>query len=50
MRPERAVETFRLLPHAKLAVLPGTDHLAIMTRTDWLAPMVVGFLDAGSVK
>jgi pimeloyl-ACP methyl ester carboxylesterase len=46
MRPEHAVETFRLLPHARLAVFPGTDHMAVMTRATWLAPMVGEFLDA----
>jgi pimeloyl-ACP methyl ester carboxylesterase len=46
MRPEHAMETFRLLPHAELAVLPGTDHMAMMTRTEWLVPMIGGFLDA----
>jgi hypothetical protein len=28
MRPEHAVELFQLLPHAQLAVLPNTDHMA----------------------
>jgi hypothetical protein len=46
MRPEHAVDLFRLLPHARLAVLPGTDHMALMTRSAWLAPMVSEFLDA----
>jgi pimeloyl-ACP methyl ester carboxylesterase len=46
MRPEHAVDLFRLLPHARLAVLPGTDHMALMTRSAWLAPMVNEFLDA----
>jgi pimeloyl-ACP methyl ester carboxylesterase len=46
MRPEHAVDLFRLLPHARLAVLPGTDHMALMTRTAWVAPMVSEFLDA----
>lgn len=50
MRPEHAVETFRLLPHAQLAVLPGTDHLKMMTRTVWLVPMVGEFLDAPTAK
>lgn len=46
MRPEHAVETFRFLLHAQLAVLPGTDHMKMMTRTEWLVPMVGTFLDA----
>jgi pimeloyl-ACP methyl ester carboxylesterase len=46
IRPEHALEMFRLLPHAQLAVLPGTDHMAIMTCARLLAPMIVAFLDA----
>jgi pimeloyl-ACP methyl ester carboxylesterase len=46
MRPEHAVEEFRLLPHARLAVLPGTDHMKVMTRAEWIVPMVSEFLDA----
>jgi len=45
VRPEHAVELMRLLPHAKLAILPGTDHMAMMTRTDWLATMIGSFLE-----
>jgi pimeloyl-ACP methyl ester carboxylesterase len=49
VRPEQAVELFRLLPQAQLAVLPGTDH-GIMTRADWLTPMIDTFLDSGGSK
>ena len=56
VRPEHAVEMFRLLgggvfgdiagmPKSRLAVLPGTNHFAIMFRGAWLVPMVVEFLD-----
>jgi pimeloyl-ACP methyl ester carboxylesterase len=55
--PEHAVELFRLrgggvfgdlagLPSARLAVLPGTTHVGLIGRIDWLAPMVGEFLDA----
>jgi pimeloyl-ACP methyl ester carboxylesterase len=50
MRPEHAVETFRLLPHAQLAVLPGTEHMALTRRTEWLAPMMSEFLNDPSPK
>jgi pimeloyl-ACP methyl ester carboxylesterase len=50
IRPEHAVEVHRLLPHAQLAVLPGTDHMAVTARTDWLVPMIRGFLDAPAPK
>ena len=46
VRPEHAVEVFRLLPHAQLAVLPGTDHMGIVNRADLLLPMITAFLDA----
>jgi pimeloyl-ACP methyl ester carboxylesterase len=46
MRPEGAVELFRLLPHAQLAVLPGTEHMAIPSRTAVLVPMIEKFLDS----
>ena len=55
--PEHAVELFRLrgggvfgdlagLPDARLAVLPGTTHVGLIDRADWLAPMIGEFLDA----
>jgi pimeloyl-ACP methyl ester carboxylesterase len=46
VRPEHAVETFRLLPHAQLAVLPETDHMMMVKRTEWEVSMVEAFLDA----
>jgi pimeloyl-ACP methyl ester carboxylesterase len=46
VRPEHAVEMFRLLPSAQLAVLPGTDHMTLVTRTDWQVSMIEAFLDA----
>jgi len=50
MRPEHAVEEFRLLPHAQLAVLPNTDHMRVMKRTAWVVPMVEEFLNAPMPK
>jgi pimeloyl-ACP methyl ester carboxylesterase len=55
--PEHAVELFRLcgggvfgdlagLPSARLAILPGTTHVGVIHRADWLAPMIGEFLDA----
>jgi pimeloyl-ACP methyl ester carboxylesterase len=57
IRPEHAAELFRLrgggvfgdyagLPASQLAVLPGTTHVGLLERTDWLVPMIVPFLDA----
>ena len=51
VRPEHAVEMFRLLgggvpgdlaglPRSRLAVLPGTTHVTLVDRADWLTSMV----------
>jgi pimeloyl-ACP methyl ester carboxylesterase len=46
VRPEHAAELARLLPHARLAVLPLTDHEGVVhARAGWLLPMVEAFLD-----
>ncbi len=34
------------LPSSQLAILPGTTHVGMLDRADWLAPMVSAFLDA----
>ena len=44
VRPEHAVETYRLLPNAKLAVLPDTNHMQVTARTEWLVSMIREFL------
>ena len=55
MRPEHVVEMFRLLgggvagdlvglPRSQLAVLPGTTHVTLVDRADWLTSMVIAFL------
>jgi pimeloyl-ACP methyl ester carboxylesterase len=57
VKPEHTAEMFRLLgggvpgdiaglPRSRLAVLPGTTHITLMHRADWLVPMVTEFLDA----
>ena len=57
IRPEHAVELFRLLGggvsgdavgllHSQLAVLPGTTHVTLIERADWLRLMMTAFLDA----
>jgi pimeloyl-ACP methyl ester carboxylesterase len=61
VRPEHAVEIFRLLgggvpgdlaglPRSRLAVLPGTTHVTLVDRADWLTSMVTEFLDAPMPK
>jgi pimeloyl-ACP methyl ester carboxylesterase len=57
VQPEHAVEMFRLLgggvigdlaglPRSRLAVLPGTTHITLVQRGDWLSSMVGEFLEA----
>ena len=57
VRPEHVVEMFRLLgggvvgdlvglPRSQLAVLPGTTHVTLTDRAQWLASMITAFLDA----
>ena len=58
VRPEHAVEMFRLLgggvfgdtpagmPNSQLAILPGTSHVTLVDRVDWLVSMIDSFLDA----
>jgi pimeloyl-ACP methyl ester carboxylesterase len=59
VRPEHAVELFRLvgggvegesagLPRSQLAVLPGSTHLTVVGRRDWLVSMISAFLDGRS--
>jgi pimeloyl-ACP methyl ester carboxylesterase len=46
IRPEHAVEMFRLIPNAQLAVFPGADHFLIQQAPEKLLPTVAAFLDA----
>ena len=61
IRPEHALQMFRLLgggvagdlqglPTSQLAVLPGTTHVTIVDRADWLVGMATLFLDAPMPK
>ncbi len=44
--PEHAVEMFRLIPDAQLAVFPGADHFSIWQSPDKIFPAIAAFLDA----
>jgi pimeloyl-ACP methyl ester carboxylesterase len=57
VRPEHAVEMLRLLgggvpgdlvglPRSQLAFLPGTTHVTLITKTDWLVSMAQEFFKA----
>jgi pimeloyl-ACP methyl ester carboxylesterase len=55
VRPEHTMKMFRLLgggvigdlaglPASELAVLPGTSHVGLLDRVDWLQSMILEFL------
>lgn len=44
--PEHTLGLFQLLADARLAILPGTDHVSLRGRTDWLLSMLGELLDA----
>ena len=57
IRYEHALELFRAkgggkmgdihgLPKSRLAIIPGTTHIGMMRRTEWLIPMITDFLDS----
>lgn len=57
VRYEHAIELFRTmgggkmgdihgLPKSRLSIIPGTTHIGMMQRTDWLIPMITDFLDS----
>jgi pimeloyl-ACP methyl ester carboxylesterase len=57
VRYEHALELFRAkgggkmgdihgLPQSRLAIVPGTTHISMIQRTDWLIPMITDFLDS----
>ena len=46
MRPEHAMEMFRLIPNSQLAVFPDADHFLLWQSPEKLLPMIAAFLDA----
>ena len=47
VRTEHAVDLYRLIPNAKLAVVPDTDHVGILGQhATWTAGMISEFLSA----
>lgn len=50
VRPEHAVEMFRLLPHGQLGVLPASTHFAPMDRAGWVSSMTRAFLQTPMPK
>jgi len=50
VRPEHAVEMYRLLQHGQLGVLPASTHFAPMERAGWVSSMTRAFLQAPMPK
>jgi pimeloyl-ACP methyl ester carboxylesterase len=46
VRPEHAVEMFRLIPNSQLAVFPGADHFLLFTGPEKMLPTIAAFFDA----
>jgi len=46
VRPEHAVEMYRLIPNAQLAILPGGDHFMLFSSPDKLLATLAPFLNA----
>ncbi len=47
VRIDHAADVTRLIPNARLAVLPGTTHLGIVKRESWLEPMIESLAQPG---
>jgi pimeloyl-ACP methyl ester carboxylesterase len=46
VRPEHAVEIYRLVQNAQLAIFPGSDHFVLFQSPDKVLATLVPFLDA----
>jgi pimeloyl-ACP methyl ester carboxylesterase len=46
VRPEHAVEMYRLIPNAQLAIFPGGDHFLLFSSPDKLLATLTPFLNA----
>ncbi|MBO0797244.1 MAG: alpha/beta hydrolase [Blastocatellia bacterium] len=46
VRPEKAVELFRLIPNSQLAILPGSDHFVLLNNPDRVISVLLPFLDS----
>jgi len=46
VRPEHAVEMYRLIPNAQLAIFPGADHFLLFSSPDKLLSTLLPFLNA----
>ena len=46
VRPEHAIELFRLISNSQLAIFPGSDHFIMSTGPEKVLEALVPFLDA----
>jgi len=46
VRPEHAVEMFRMIPNSQLAVFPASDYFLLFMNPDKVLGTLVPFLDA----
>jgi pimeloyl-ACP methyl ester carboxylesterase len=50
VKPEHAVDMFRLLPYGQLAILPCTNHFAPVYKPDLILSLITPFLSSGMPK
>ena len=46
VRPEHALQLFKVVPSGRISILPVIDQSATVTRSDWVTTMRVDFFDA----
>jgi pimeloyl-ACP methyl ester carboxylesterase len=50
VRLEHALETFKLIPHGELAVIPDASHFALFSEQERVIPLVEHFLEKPEKK
>jgi len=46
VRPEHAVEMYRNIPHAQLAIFPNGDHFLLFMSPEKVLAVLIPFLEA----
>ena len=46
VRPEHALQLFKVVPSGRISILPVIDQSSTVTRSDWVTTMRVDFFDA----
>lgn len=47
---EHSVQTFRLIPHAELAVIPSASHFALSSEQERVVPIIMHFLEKSDAQ